>query len=162
VIAPLTVTGLPPEIELLGERWLRKREFHMTAVLARVVAFGLDVVARVTDGRSVGPVAIGREIRRVRDPSGDELRTLVVMAECPGLDPLYGELSAALGVRLVAPPAHVTIYSSDPDRGIGLADGSELRERTMVLGEADQAELRSLLERAAFAAVRPPPDPHAP
>jgi hypothetical protein len=37
LVVPLIIDGLPPAIEALGRRWERKREFHLTAVAARVI-----------------------------------------------------------------------------------------------------------------------------
>jgi hypothetical protein len=64
------------------------------------------------------------------------------MADCPGLEELYDDLSRALGAALWPPPAHVTLYSTDPAAGIGIADETELTARAPALGEAEQAELR--------------------
>jgi hypothetical protein len=149
VVAPLILDGLPEEIEALGERWLRKREFHLTAIsratLERAGAGRNDlwqVVAHVVSGRSIGPITTRSDVRRVTDPAHPELRTLVVMAAADGLPALYRDLSAALGVALEPPPAHVTLYSSDRDRAIGIDDPRELRERAPRLPAAEHDEVR--------------------
>jgi hypothetical protein len=65
-----------------------------------------------------------------------------VMVRCPALAEVYEELSAHPGAELAPPPAHVTLYSTDPDRGIGLNDERQLAERAPGLSEKDQEELR--------------------
>src|SRR2546423_3206177 len=124
IVAPLIIEGLPDEIVALGENWKRKVEFHLTAVAADTLqrAGGersdlWAVVTRVASGRSLEPIFANDEVRRVTHPDKPQLRTLIVMAEAAGLDALYRDLSVALEAELRPPPAHVTLYSSDPMEG---------------------------------------------
>jgi hypothetical protein len=147
LVVPLIVDGLPERIEVLGRRWHRKREFHLTAVAARVIeAVGRDDawerVIDVASGRRLGPVRARHEVRRVTHPEQTELETLIVMADCPGLEDLHRALSEALNASLMPPPAHVTLYSTDPARGIGITDQTELADRAPPLDQAEQAEIR--------------------
>ena len=148
-IAPVEIRRLPDEIEALGRRWQRKVEFHMTvigaAVLEKVSAGDPRVqkrVGRVVGDRSVGPIYATSELRRVRHPEDPDFETIVVMVECPALAEVYRELSAELGTELAPPPAHVTLYSTDSERGIGINDDQQLRERAPALAEEEQEELR--------------------
>jgi hypothetical protein len=152
VVAPLTISGLPERVEALGGRWQRKSEFHLTAIAARVLEpFEprrpelWDLVERMTSARSLGPIAVGADVRRASEPSKPELGTLIVMAECPGLEPLYRELSAELHALLSPPPAHITLYSTDPDQGIGIVDDEELLERAPPLKPEEQETLRQAM-----------------
>ena len=81
-----------------------------------------------------------RELRRVRHPDEAGLETIVVMVRCPALAGVYRDLSAELGAQLAPPPEHVTLYSTDPERGIGINDEQQLFERAAGLsaGEAEQ------------------------
>ncbi len=149
VVAPLAIAGLPAYLDALGGRWQRKSEFHLTAIAARVLERlergrpqVREVVERLALGRSLGPVAISADIRRASHPEKPGLHTLIAMADCPGLSQLYRELSAELKVELSAPPAHITLYSTDPDDGIGVVDRQELRERAPALSAFEQDTLR--------------------
>jgi hypothetical protein len=152
LVVPLVVDGLPQAIEALGRRWQRKREFHLTAVAARVIdevgAGADDIWDRVTSvasGRYLGPIRAGREVRRATHPDQPQLQTLIVLVACPGLEELYGDLSSALGAALTPPPAHVTLYSTDPVQGIGITTGAELAARAPALSEAEQEEARAAM-----------------
>ncbi len=125
-----------------------------------------EVVTRVAGGRSIGPVRAGEEVRvvshpdarpishpdarpishqdarPVTDPDASELRTLIVMAEAGGVEGLHRDLSAALGVELRPPPTHITLYSTDPARGIGIDDEAQLAARAPALSDRDQEALR--------------------
>jgi hypothetical protein len=148
LVVPLIIEGLPAEIEVLGRRWHRKREFHLTAVAARVIE-GIesagsvwDTIVEVASGRRLGPVEAAEEIRRVIHPQTPDLATLIVMASCEGLDELYADLSRALQIALKPPPAHVTLYSTDPARGIGIVDEQELAGRAPPLSGREQDAVR--------------------
>jgi hypothetical protein len=70
------------------------------------------------------------------------LRTLIVMAGAGGVESLYADLSAALGVELRPPPSHITLYSTDPAQGIGIDDAAQLAQRAPTLTEPEQQEIR--------------------
>jgi hypothetical protein len=149
LVVPLIIDGLPDVIEALGRRWQRKREFHLTAVAARVIeqASGgaddaWDRVISAASGRWLGPIEARDEVRRVTHTDRPELQTLIVMAACPGLAELHRSLSEALGATMRPPPAHVTVYSTDPAQGIGIVDETELAERAPPLSQAEQDEVR--------------------
>ncbi len=157
VVVPLAIEALPVSVEAMGMRWERKLEFHMTAISARKLeAVGAgrpdlwDVVTRVCSGRDLGPIDARRELRRARHPEQPELQTLIVMVDAPALVALHEDLSAALGVTLELPPAHVTLYSTDPASGIGIDDLEELEVRAPALGEGEQ---REVLDAIGFDAV---------
>ena len=145
-IVPVEIDGLPAEIEALGRRWRRKVEFHMTVLAGSVIEEtrgSWDALAGLLGGRSLSPIRPTRELRLVgRHPQKPGLKTIVVMVECPALVEVYRELSAELGADLTPPPAHVTVYSTDPDDGIGISNEEQLRERAPELGEAEQEEVR--------------------
>lgn len=155
LVVPLIVDGLPEEIDALGRRWRRKREFHLTAVAARVVdalpgdrEAKWERVVEVASGRDLGPVEAREDLRRVRDSDQPVLETLIVMAECPGLAELHRDLSNALGTHLTPPPAHVTLYSTDPAEGIGITDERELGDWAPPLPPDERDELRHALHWA--------------
>jgi hypothetical protein len=146
LVIPLIIEGLPEAVACLGEHWQRKREFHLTAVAERLLdGQDWDPVFCVASGRALGPVSVGREFRRVRHPDEPALKTLIVMAECPGLGELVEQLSRATGLSLPVPPAHVTLYSADPVQGIGITDEGELAERAPELTQPQQEEVRRAL-----------------
>jgi hypothetical protein len=150
VLVPVNVFGLPPEIDVLGERWAVKDEFHVTAAHAPHLAqrtgrpvedVWAEVVAAV-EGRRAGPVRVSDELRLARD--GDE-RTIVVMARVDGLADLYVELSGRLGAPLAPPPAHITLYTRPGGEGIGLHDETGLREQTQVLARREADAVRAAI-----------------
>ncbi len=49
-------------------------------------------------------------------------------------------------MRLVPPPAHITLYSTDPDQGIGIVNDRELLERAPPLRPDDLQSLRKAIQ----------------
>ena len=152
VVAPVLIDGLPDRIEALGESWSRKVEFHVTAVSAATLQQAGEgdpevwrAVAAVARGRSIGPVLVFEDVRRVTHPERPGLRTLIAMAHAGGLDALHHDLSVALGTQVGPPPAHITLYSSDPEAGIGIDTEWELVQRAPRLGLPAQQEVRDAM-----------------
>lgn len=150
VLVPLNILGLPDEVEVLGERWAVKDEFHVTAADAPYLAGRCGVsldhaweqLAAAVEGRRAGPVRVSDELRLVRE---DQERTLVVMASVDGLADLYLELSGRLGAPLAPPPAHVTLYTRPGGKAIGLHDEGHLRELTRPLPAREVGEVRAAI-----------------
>jgi hypothetical protein len=152
LVVPLIIDGLPESISALSRRWERKREFHLTVLAERRLAEVAgdrddmwDRVIRAASGRALGPVLRTDQVRLVTHSERPELRTIVVMVRCDGIEDLVEEISQAIGKPIPVPPAHVTVYSSDPAQGIGITDQGELAERAPPLTEAQQAEVRRAL-----------------
>lgn len=151
IVAPLQIDGLPPEIELGEQGWQRKQEFHLTAI-SRSAFFGArgsrddwKHAEQLAVGRTVDPVLPRRELRVAHDPEHPGLSTVILMVDCPALAPLYDELGRRLGIALPLPPAHVTLYSTDPAEGIGLADDAELQQLAPRPDPAAQEQLQHAL-----------------
>ena len=139
LIAPIELRGLPALVRVLGERWRRKSEFHLTALAARATEPRVPIDLAI--GRSVGPVEVTEDLRRVSDPARAQLRTLIVLVRCDGLARLYRELG--LGIEL--PPAHITLYSTDPDAGIGIVNERELETRAPPLSAGERRAVREAI-----------------
>ena len=163
-IVPLPPLELPEEIEALGEIWLRKPEFHVTAAhvdtLTRFVCEGtgasedearepvLATLRRAAWEHEIGAIATRDELRVVRE--GEE-RTIVVMVDAPGVGRLHRRLGEQLGVELSPPPAHITIYTGPEERGgIGLHTADDLGRLTEEIAGAEGERLRAAIGPALF------------
>lgn len=153
IIAPVHIVGLPPRLAAFGRNWQRKAEFHVTALTRdRVERWGGDdaawqSAAAIAVGRSLAPVLPTDEVRTVADDRSP-LQTVIIMVQCPALVDLFRDLHELAGLRLPCPPAHVTLYSTDPAEGIGLADRAELDARAPALDEVSQRILRDAMSFA--------------
>jgi hypothetical protein len=150
LIAPVHIGGLPPRLAALGRNWQRKNEFHLTALThARVARWGGDATAwksaaAVAVGRSLAPILPTDEVR-IAHRRQSSLQTVIVMVQCQALVDLFRDLHELAGLRLPCPPAHITLYSTDPAQGIGLADRAELEALAPALDESSQRVLREAM-----------------
>ena len=161
---PLPSLGLPREVEVRGERWLRKREFHVTAAHvgtlveqvqaadgageAEASASVHEALVRASRDFEVGGIRLREELRLVRD---GEQRTIVLMVDAPGVAHLHGRLGVELGVALEPPPAHVTIYTGPEARGgIGLHSAADLARLTEELEGPEAERLRAGIGASLF------------
>lgn len=144
-------------MKALGSAWERKVEFHLTAISAAKLAAAVpgreqrawEITRRVMEGRPIGPIIPLPELRRVGNhPKKPGLETIVVMVQAAGLPRLYEELARELDALLEPPPAHVTLYSTDPRQGIGIDDARHLAERAPPLSAHHQRQLRTAMRFA--------------
>lgn len=135
----LPVDAAPPTAPLLldGREFAPKRELHLTLVgrrlgaeLRHVLGDRLDAATRPAFEAldwSFDRSGEGLLIERP-DRSGDAATaTVVEPVSLPALDFYYRWLGGLLGRELPVPPAHVTLYTLDGARGIGIPTVRSLR-----------------------------------
>jgi hypothetical protein len=154
VIVPLPFLDLPRELRVCDLGWHRKTEFHVTAAHTPAIAerLGLaldavwDALAPLSLESEIGEVVL-REAYYVCRRGGD--RTLLVLCEVGGLDDLYRRLGRRLRAEVEPPPAHVTLYTSEPGGGgIGVHTAAQLERDCAPLPSADVGNLSNALSGA--------------
>ena len=151
--------NLPDTMDVLGEQWVRKKEFHVTLVgpkqrlAKRFQELHPDIAASVSrrqvrqavsvtaEGKSFS-VRPGNEIRVVQE--GDK-KTIVRMVEVEGMERFFEELEARLGFFIDRPPTHVTLYTLENGKPIGLHSKDELERLACPLAHADNQRLKKAL-----------------
>lgn len=152
--------NLPETMDILGEHWVRKSEFHITVIssnneIARQLK-GLNpealsnnaserqakqVVSTTAEGKSF-KVKLGDEIRVVQV---DDKKTIVRMVEVEGIEEFFQELETKLGFSIERPPTHTTLYTLENGKSIGIHNQDELRKITQDLTHADSQKLKKAL-----------------
>ncbi len=133
------------EVQVVGRRWFRRPEFHvttfnpedlaaMTGMAARQLA---DIAGQLHDELTTErPVRFDGRVSAVADADGR--RTLVAFCDVDGLEQVYVRLSALAGRELPRPPTHVTLYTAQPGMGgIGLTTEAEVQAKAVALPAAD-------------------------
>lgn len=145
---------IPNALDVLGEDWVRKDEFHVTLVgsgqriaehligqdsslskrgSSRLAGTLLDETLK---GRSFR-VLPQNEIRVVQD--GDR-KTIVRMCHVEGMGEFFEAVSAKVGARIEPPPAHITLYTLQNRKAIGIYNKERLAKVTIPL-PAEQIQL---------------------
>lgn len=137
IALPVELLPLPKSIELGGETLLRKSAFHaslvcieqiadrhgwdLAAIEPRIIELFLDFARR----HDLTRVEFSGEFRLAE--SG-ELKSVVALCRVPNLAELFEQLSRELGAPIELQPAHVTIFTRQPDAGIFLTSLAEMAE----------------------------------
>lgn len=137
VLGNLRLPDLPKELELAGDRFIVKKEFHVTLI-------SLEHNAEIIDPGNVEQIKAGL-IKDFYDYTGrqplteyqltDDLRlvddggnkTVVIMVTMPKIEDFFIRLSQKYGADLSVQPTHITLYTLPTDTfGIPICSYQEL------------------------------------
>jgi hypothetical protein len=128
--------NLPAQIEIDGKILFKKDELHISLMalkyLVPLVNIGANNASEddlvrdfleyqsTTDLSQFQPSNIFRYVKR------DKRETIIVMVDVPNLEWLFDMLRIKYGVNIPTQPTHITIYTLQPEAGIGILSQSEL------------------------------------
>ncbi|XKT74544.1 MAG: hypothetical protein ACJKTH_00405 [Patescibacteria group bacterium UBA2163] len=128
---PVVLGTLPDTVAVEGVTLQRKDEFHVSLVCVKnILAQMSEVEERV--------LALFCEYIQEHDmPSvyftgafrfaeNDERKTLVALCEVENLTPFFDKLNEEFGIDIPYQPTHVTLYTLQPNKGIGLNTPDDL------------------------------------
>lgn len=132
----LKLNNLPTDISVNGYKLYIKDEFHISIM-------ALQNLARLIDASNIE--AVEAELKNdflefvTINPLNtynlnDEFRlvkrgkraTLVAMVDLPGVEDLFSRLRKNYSVDLPTQPTHITLYTLQPNRGIGILSQEEV------------------------------------
>lgn len=137
ILGNLDLGNLPEHVTVQGFELSQKSEFHISLVCAYILARLIDPEhkARV-EGEIVEefkkfvarqPLSGYKLLPQFRFVQRGQKKTLIVMAEVPGLPDFFATLSHKFQVDLPLQPAHITLYTLQPNAGIGILSDEELQ-----------------------------------
>jgi hypothetical protein len=134
----IQLKGLPPTVSVDGDVLLRKNEFHISLVCTKRLAPLINpvnpkqaeqaLVATFVDFVQKTPLIEFTLTGKFYLVNKGDRKTVVALCEMPGLAELFAHLNQALGVDLPVQPAHITLYTLQPDAGIGVLSEDELHQ----------------------------------
>lgn len=143
IIKPIELSGLPDKIDLGETKLFRKSEFHITLLSVSRVAMRInpdnpeqiepEIVEYFKHFVSKKPIEKFELKDKLRQVKRDERETVIVMVSIDNLENFFESLSAKYGVNIPLQPAHITLYSLDPDAGISLSSREDLDRDTKVI-----------------------------
>ncbi len=129
---------LPPGLYVQDYELLLKDEFHCSLICLREFKnkYGLGIERKIIDlfndfagNHPIALVKFQDDLRLVRRK---ERVSVISLCEISNIDRLYELLNEKLGIVEVAPPTHVTLYTLQPNSGIGVNTDSELQATEIV------------------------------
>lgn len=142
-IGDITLSGLPESIDIESYTLLKKSEFHITIMgTPRMVEMITEMPSEVARQRLVDEffdfvkdhdmraATLTEDFRLVRH---EDRISLVIMVNVPYVDELYDRLRASTGVDIPTQPAHITLYTLQPDKGIPIQSNAVLQTESVVV-----------------------------
>ena len=139
-------SNLPDDLEIDGVRLLRKSSFHVSLVCVKNIGNNLEqkVIDSFCKFTSVNDISFVRFIGEFRFAEFEERKTLVVKCQISGIEKFIKQLSQELGMDIPNQPTHVTLYTLQPDAGIGLNSLNELDGKSKVVEGPIKLDILSL------------------
>jgi hypothetical protein len=133
---PVEAGNLPDTVLIVGETLHKKSSFHISLLCVKDILASRDILEQdVVDTfcsfvkqKDISFVRYTGEFRFVRH---EERRTLVALCEVSNLLELSRALGDTLGITLAPQPTHVTLYTLQPDAGIGLNSPADMETKSI-------------------------------
>ena len=135
---PITIDHLPLKLCVLNYELLLKEEFHCSLICVRnlINKYGFGTEKKIIDlfndfilNHDITLEKFYNEFRLVR--RGEKV-SVIAMCNISNIDIFYKLLNEKLEISEVVPPTHVTIYTLQPNMGIGVNTDLELRTTEII------------------------------
>lgn len=139
----IDLLNLPKTIDINDYILTRKNEFHISLVclkqLDNMFESGVLVAKKQVikqaflnfeKSHNLTEFDLTGEYRLAK--LGDKV-TVAAMVDMPNLNELFDSLMNATGIQLPTQPAHITIYTLQPEVGIGLTSSEQVKKETQAI-----------------------------
>lgn len=146
---PIRPLDLAKTIKIGGRDLTLKSTFHVSLVCVKniIAQYGTEIEDKIlkifcefVEKEDLNFESFTGEIRYAKD-NGKE--TLVAMCNISHIDDLFVVLRRELNIQIETPPTHVTLYTLQPEVGIGINNTDDLKNKTSVI---DNPILREILK----------------
>ncbi|MEK7471282.1 MAG: hypothetical protein AAB623_01375 [Patescibacteria group bacterium] len=126
IYLPLTIENLPPKLNVSGYELSAKEEFHCSLVCIRDLKekYGDDVKEKILnlfyDFVSKNDTTFIKYRNEFRLVQRWERVSVIVMCDISNIDKFFKLMNQELGIESDTQPTHVTIYTLQPNMGIGV------------------------------------------
>lgn len=135
IALPLELGVLPETIAIEGETLLRKSSFHVSLLCVKEVLEKkpgteqqiLDAFCSYIAEHDVSFAGYTGEFRFAQN---EERKTLIARCNVSNLEGFSEALSEQLGISIPAQPTHITLYTLQPDMGIGLNSPADMEQKS--------------------------------
>jgi hypothetical protein len=140
LITPFDTDAFPKTIDINNQELSLKSEFHISLINAGKVAALIDknkqqqieneIVEEFKDFITKLSLENYKVTKKFRFVERDERKTIIVIAEVPNLDKFFEKLRQKYGKDIPSQPTHITLYTLQPERGIGIFSENELNNES--------------------------------
>lgn len=136
----LDLGDLPATISVAGYDLLLKSEFHISLICAKKIAaivneteadkIEAEIVEAFKKFIATNPLADYEVAGEYRLVEHGERVTLIAMTNVPGIENFFAELEKKFETKLPLQPTHITLYTLQPEVGIGILSQEELEHNS--------------------------------
>ncbi len=140
---PVSIVGLPDKIKVEGRVLLLKTSFHISLVcVGKIIErynisisdFLNKVAANfcefINENGAINFLRYRDEFRFAED---DKRKSVIVMCDISNLNNFFEFINKKYNLAIEYPPAHITLYTSEKDKGIFLTDSDEIKRLTKII-----------------------------
>ncbi len=129
IYLPLEINNIPKEIKINEYNLSLKSSFHCSLVCVKRIlpeqeAEIIKYFCEFVSNNELSFLNFKNEFRLVKR---DDRVSVVVMCEISNIEKFFQELGEKYNTKIEIQPTHVTIYTLQPDKGIGILDNTELQ-----------------------------------
>jgi len=134
----VTLQNTPEKLDVKGQSLLLKGEFHISLICAKRIAALIDPENKESLQAEIlaefKKFILKHELKdfsllpEFRFVEMDTRKTLIILVEVPDLDLLFTHLEEKYGTKLPLQPTHITLYTLQPEAGIGILSHEELEQ----------------------------------
>lgn len=145
IYLPISLPELPKRVIINDIELIVKDEFHISLVCTK--SYEEEVEEKIIDRfcefvkeNSVDFQEFKGEYR-FAERAVDGRKTLVGMVNVSGLENFFEVIRKELQIDIDAQPTHVTLYTLEPNEGIGLNSQKDLEEMTSIVSVSEIEEI---------------------
>jgi hypothetical protein len=132
---PVEAPNLPETISVEGLTLLKKSEYHVSlAYVQHLLASEPEIEIKVFESllafNEKSEVSFLKYTGEFRFAQDGERKTVVALCEVSNLEAFRNHMKAKLGIDLPPQPTHVTIYTLQPEVGIGLNSPAVMEDKS--------------------------------
>lgn len=147
IMLPIEIGALPATISVEGETLQRRSSFHVSLLCVRdmVEKYGdlekriLEFFCSFVKDHDISFIKYTGEFRFTQN---EERKSVVALCEISNLKNFSESLGRELGIDIPPQPTHVTLYTLQPDAGIGLNSSADMSEKSVPVEVPDSVRLR--------------------
>ena len=136
---------LPIEIEIENTKLYLKSSFHVSLLCTKNIfdkypekELENKIITSFCNFISNKNISLVKILNEFRFANSGERKTLIVRCEISYLNEFFKELSQEINMDIPLQPTHITLYTLQPDIGIGLNSFRELEEKSIVVKVPDE------------------------
>lgn len=134
---------LPATLEIDGDTLLKKDHFHVSLLCVKNIlevkpAIENEVLSHFCDFIKEKELRFEEFTNEFRTASADERKSVVALCCISNLNTFADYLSEKIDMKIAHQPAHVTIYTLQPNAGIGLNSEDELQTKSKPVDVPDE------------------------